>query len=95
MSHSILLVVSKPEKENVSACQLWRILLNPLLKTANQNKGIQILGQNVVLIDVSKNLDGLSEVVSLLKDNDVGQAFEYRYLILDEKMKWHGAVDKS
>jgi hypothetical protein len=94
MSHQILLVVSKPERENASASQLWHNLLSPLLKTTNQNKGIQILGQNVVLIDVSKNLDGLSEVVYLLKDNDVGQAFEYRYLILDEEIKWHGAVDK-
>ena len=94
MSHQILLVVSKPEKENVPACQLWRNLLSPFLETTSQNKGIQILGQNVALIDISKNLNGLSAVVSQLRGSGVGLAFEYRYLILDEGIKWHEVVER-
>lgn len=90
MSHSILLVVPIPDEKNEVACRLWHnILSGDIAQTASKYKGIQILGRNVLLIDVDENLNGLSKVVSLLRSNDAGETLSYRYLILDEEMKWH------
>ena len=89
MSHSILLVVPMPDAKDESACQLWHSLLNTLAQTTSQYKGIQILGRNVMLIDVDDNLNELSEVVSQL------EGWEYKYVILDEEMLWREVVNKS
>lgn len=89
MSHSILLVVPMPDEKNEVACQLWHNLLNDIAQITKEYKGIQLLGRNVMLIDVDNNLNELSVVVSQLHE------WDYKYAILDEEMIWHEVVNKS
>ena len=92
MFHSILLVVPMPDAKNESACRLWSILLDDIAQIASKYKGIQILGRNVLLIDVNENLSELSMVVSQLCCTG-GQDWSYKYLIFDEEVKWHEVVN--
>lgn len=87
MSHSILLVVPMPDEKNVIACQLWGNLPSIVAKIAKQNKGIQFLGRNVILIDIDKHLSELVGIVYALND------LHYMYTILDEEMSWHEGVN--
>jgi len=81
MNHSILLIVPKPDKTKLSECQSWEDLATTLSGLATKNKGIESLGENVVLIQIEDALDVLVKVVS-----EFGK-LGYRYLIFDEEMK--------
>jgi len=90
MTHSILLIVSKPDKTKQLEHQSWEDLPTTLSELATKNKGIEILGQNVLLIRIEETLDVLVKAVSEFHKFHLG----YNYLIFDEEMKVSEVVSK-
>lgn len=89
MSHSILLVVPKPDDNDYKAIERWEGCAANLKIQANKNKDIQILGENVVLISLQNRLEPLSEV---LHKDILG--LPYKYTIFDEEIQWHEVSKK-
>lgn len=90
MSHSILLIVPKPDKHNVQANQLWEYLPHKFAELTNTNKDLQVIGEGVLLIPIDKTLNSLSLILSEITKTKLS----YNYLILPEETKIHEVVEK-
>ena len=86
MAHQILLVVEKPKEP--SRQLLYGNAIGNLSEIAQKNKGVQALGENVLLLHIEGSLNILSEVVK-----QVG-GHQYKYAIFDEKIEWHEGPKK-
>lgn len=82
MAVSVLLVVGKPAENDYPREQTYRSVVVDLEAVAGKGTGVQLLGENVLLISLDNNLNGLSAVVSELR------GLPYRYTISNEDMKW-------
>jgi broad specificity phosphatase PhoE len=82
MTYSILLVVPMPDKkEDHQAYARWKECAEHLKEQTKQNKGLQILGENVVLISLQSSLRTLCSVLQ-------GIPLNYKYAIFDEEIEW-------
>lgn len=88
MTHSILLVVPKPNTGNYKDEQKWAVCIKNLPNLTTRNKDIEVLGENVLLLPLDQNLDAVSEIVPQL----VG--LPYKYIIFDEQIEWHEVSKK-
>jgi hypothetical protein len=85
MPYSNLLVFEKPDTENRDNADWWRQLSLRLRNVAKQNKEIELLGENVLLIPLNKRLEVFSEI---FPNSDQRTSYPYKYLILTEDMPW-------
>lgn len=80
--YQVLLCVKKPESGSYQDDQRWRGCAANLSHRASKNKNIQLLGENVLLIQLDQNLDALAEIIP----DTLGLA--YSYTILPSDTKW-------
>lgn len=78
----LIFAVEKPKNDSHQNDQRWRGCSANLSVLANKNKDIQQLGENVLLISLDNNLDGIAKVI----DEILGLG--YKYTILNEDTKW-------
>lgn len=88
MTH-IIFVVEKPTLDNLENEKSWKDCITNLERLSRRNKDVQLLGENVLLIPLDKDLGGLSEVVPAV--GDLG----YKYLILNEESAWHKVANRA
>lgn len=87
--HSILLVVKKPIIESSGKIDPYELdayynAVRDMAKLYNTNKGIEALGESVLLIRLSDDLGRLADVIRCLGD------CAYKYTIFHiEDMIWH------
>ena len=85
MAPSILLVFEKPDAGDYEKKRKWDACTKRILHTSSTNKEIQVLGENVLLIPLTKGLDIFGEVLC----PKVSFYLDYKYLILSEEIQWH------
>lgn len=78
----IIFAVEKPKADTYENEQRWRGCTTNLSALANKNTDIQLLGENVLLISLENNLNGLAEVIREIL------GLEYKYQVLNEDIKW-------
>ena len=79
---SILLSVEKPTDDTDDSERRWDNCSSNLRALSAQNKDLQLLGENVVLISLSKTLDPLSTLVQKLC------GLSYRFQVHNEETPW-------
>ena len=79
--HSILLVVSKPDKKDEWNQKLWASLSTRFAELSNKQTDFELLGENVLLIRPNNDLNSLAEILSEMGDLD------YKYAIFDEEIQ--------
>lgn len=79
---TILLTVVKAAGDSIEAERQWKSCTAYLAERARKNIGVQLLGENVLLISLGEGLSGLSGLIPELLDHS------YRYAILSEDTKW-------
>jgi hypothetical protein len=89
MAYSILLVVEKPDGTNYHVTASYENWATITSRFAEQNTGIEFLGENVMLIPLGSSLMTLGLIVQTLHD------VPYRYTILPEELQWHRVPGKS
>jgi hypothetical protein len=90
MSYSILLVVKKPSLDNTGSENQWIGYRRNLEGLAGNNKAIEILGENILLLPLDQDLSVLSKIHGAL------MGLPYKYTIFDEDIRWvEVATDKS
>lgn len=87
--HSILLVVSKPKTDNYEDEEKWKGCLRNVRTLTTQNKDIEMLAENVLLLPLDLDLNAVSQIHSLLL------GLPYRYIIFDEEIQWHEVSKKG
>jgi len=88
-SHSILLIVPKPDKKNEWEYKLWESLQTKLVELPSKQIDFELIGENVLLIQLNKNLDAIAMILS-----EMG-SLGYKYAIFDEEIQWHEVASKS
>ena len=88
MTHSILLVVPKPKTNDYKDEEKWKGCINGLINLTTQNKDIEMLSENVLLLPLDHSLDAVSPILPLLL------GLPYRYIIFDEEIEWHEVPKK-
>jgi hypothetical protein len=88
MKHSILLVVSKPDKKDEWEHKLWLSLTTKLLELSSKQIDFELIGENVLLIQLNKSLNPLAVILSEIGDLD------YKYAIFDEEIQWHEVANR-
>ena len=83
MAPSILLVFEKRDTLNEKNNPRWQDCVTKLANIAEQNKDIQLLGENVLLLPLQNNLRGIYDAVRNLG------SLPYKYTILTEELQWH------
>ena len=76
----IIFVVEKPDFDTLNNEQLWNGCTSSLSHLTKQNKDIQLLGENVLLISLDKDLSGLVKVVHATN------GLRYKYQVLNEDL---------
>ena len=85
----IILAVEKPNTDNYQNEQRWRGCSANLSMLAAKNTDIQLLGENVLLISLENNLDGLAKIIPEML------GLGYKYLILNEAINWTAVPSKA
>lgn len=85
----VIFAVEKPKADTVENERRWRGCTTNLLAQANKNTDIQILGENVLLISLDKDLYGLAKVIEEIL------GLGYRYQVLNEDIKWTEVPNKG
>ena len=88
MAVSVLLVVEKPDENDYQKEQTYRSVVISLAAAAEKGTGVQLLGENVVLIPLKNTLNGLAKVVSELR------GLPYKYTISNEETTWIEETNK-
>ena len=83
MAYSILLAFEKPDLSSPENEGKWEKFLRILEGISKQNKGCLLLGENVLLLSLNENLQGISDAVHYSSD------LSYSYTILTEPIEWH------
>ena len=83
MATSILLVFDKQNPTDPRKQQQWLGLTANMKNLANNNKDIQILGENCLLLPIEKGLDIFHDILH----DSLGVS--YKYIILSEDYEWH------
>jgi hypothetical protein len=83
MIYSILLIFEKRDTLNDKNNPRWGDCVTKLANIAEQNKDIQLLGENVLLLPLQNNLRGIYDAVRSLG------GLPYKYTILTEELQWH------
>ncbi len=86
---TIIFAVEKPNTDIYQNEQKWRGATANLSALASKNTDIQLLGENVLLISLENNLNGLAEVTREIL------GLGYKYLILSEETKWIEVPSKA
>ena len=89
MSHSILLVVPKPDTDNNKDEEQWKGCVTNLRNLTTRNKDIEVLSENVLLLPLDYSLNAFSEISSCLL------GLRYRYIIFDQEIEWHETAKKA
>jgi hypothetical protein len=89
MIYSILLVFEKPDLSNVENRRQWEYCKTKIAGISMQNKEIQVLAENVLLISLQKSLTGISCVAQSL------EGLSYKYIILPEDVEWREQPKKG
>ena len=88
MTYTILVDIPKPDKAtDAVAYATWLECGRILRNEANQNKDLEILGENVLLITLQSNLRALHSVLGDIP-------LKYRYAILKEEIEWQEESEK-
>jgi len=85
----IIFAVEKPNVEVYEVERRWNGCISNLSALASKNKDIQLLGDSVLLISLDNNLDGIAKVVPEIL------GLGYKYLILNEDIKWIEVPSKA
>lgn len=85
----IIFAVEKPNTSSHQNDQKWRGCSANLEILVTKNTDIQLLGENVLLISLENNLNGLAEVTREIL------GLGYKYLILNEEVKWIEVPSKA
>lgn len=83
MTHSILLIVEKPEVYDRKTDEKWKDCIKHLSELTNNNKEIQLISEGVLLLPLIHTLNTLSQVLLVLR----GQS--YKYSIFSEEIEWY------
>ena len=83
MTHSILLIVEKPIEADHEANDMYQGCITNLTNFVSQNKDIEVLSENVLLLPLDYNLNAVSPIVPCLL------GLPYKYIIFDEDIEWH------
>lgn len=90
MKHSILFVVSKPDAIDYKTDKNWFDCVSTLSDLTNNNTGVVLLAENVLLIPLHENLSMLAAAVRVVTDLH----YKYKYVIFDEEIIWHEPAKK-
>lgn len=85
----IIFAVEKPKADTVENERRWRGCTANLSALANKNTDIQLLGENVLLISLDNNLNGLAKVIEEIL------GLGYKYQVLSEDIKWIEVASKA
>jgi len=85
----IIFAVEKPKIDSHQNEQRWRGCSANLAALAAKNTDIQLLGENVLLISIDNNLNGLAKIIEEIL------GLGYKYHILSEDIKWTEVPSKA
>lgn len=86
---TIIFAVDKPADDSFQVEQRWRGCTANLLELARKNIDVQLIGENILLISLDRNLSALAEIIPYIL------GFGYRYTILSEDVKWTEVPGKA
>jgi len=84
MSHSILLAFEKTNSPDPQTAKTWHALANKLRDLCKNNKEIQMLGENCLLIPIDKGLDIFYQIL----DPYFSMRVPYKYAIFCQEIEW-------
>lgn len=82
MAYSILLVFEKPDLSLHDNQRQWEGCAKNLEGLSRQNKDIELLGENCLLLRIPTSLQGISDIVRHSMD------LPYKYAIFPEPIEW-------
>jgi hypothetical protein len=86
---TIIFAVVKPKTDTYADNQRWDGCITNLAALAGKDKNIQLLGANVLLIQLDHDLNGIAVVIREILE------LPYRYTILNEELKWIEVANKA
>ena len=85
----IIFAVEKPNTDIYQNEQKWRAVTANLSALDSKNTDIQLLGENVLLISLDNNLNGLADVTREIL------GLGYKYQVLSENIMWTEVASKA
>lgn len=88
-THSVLIVVEKPEEHDREKFEYWQKFLTESQRILKRATGIQRLAENVILISLERGLSMSTEVLHKAGDCHL----KYQVLFFEQEPQWIRSAD--